>query len=78
MYILKVTDSYTIYASSALGGQSAVRLMIGSNFSLLAQPMYQKLGIHLAGTVLSALSESLNLASRSANTVMLEVDLNIA
>ncbi|KIJ26675.1 hypothetical protein M422DRAFT_272247 [Sphaerobolus stellatus SS14] len=50
------TDSYTAYASSALGGISAVRLIIGAVFSLLAQPMYDSLGIQFAGTILAALS----------------------
>ncbi|KAF8587557.1 MFS general substrate transporter [Ramaria rubella] len=49
-----ITDSYTVYASSALSAQSCIRLTIGATFSLLAEPMYSHLGIHLAGTVLAA------------------------
>lgn len=54
--ILQITDSYTIYASSALGGQSAVRLTSGALFTVLAEPLYNRLGIHMAGTLLAALS----------------------
>ncbi|KAF8526098.1 major facilitator superfamily domain-containing protein [Gautieria morchelliformis] len=51
-----ITDSYTVYASSALSGQSCVRLMVGAIFSVLAAPMYSDLGVHLSGSVLAALS----------------------
>ncbi|KAF8527518.1 MFS general substrate transporter [Hysterangium stoloniferum] len=51
-----ITDSYSIYSSSAMSGQTAVRVTLGALFSLSAQPMYNRLGIHLAGTILAALS----------------------
>ncbi|KAG6846396.1 hypothetical protein H0H93_014250 [Arthromyces matolae] len=51
-----ITDSYTIYSSSALGGQSCVRLIVGVFFTLAAPPMYDNLGIHGAGSVLGGLA----------------------
>ncbi|KAF8587054.1 MFS general substrate transporter [Ramaria rubella] len=51
-----LADSYTVYASSALSAQSFVRLTIGATFSLIAEPMYSRLGIHSAGTLLAALA----------------------
>ena len=55
--LYQLTHSYMIYASSALSGLSAVHLICGAIFGFVAQPMYTKLGIHLAGTVLAILSE---------------------
>ncbi|KDQ61601.1 hypothetical protein JAAARDRAFT_190341 [Jaapia argillacea MUCL 33604] len=53
---LQLADSYTIYASSALSAQSCIRLSVGALFSLIAAPMYERLGIHVAGSVLAALA----------------------
>ncbi|KAG6919118.1 hypothetical protein DXG01_008925 [Tephrocybe rancida] len=51
-----ITDSYTVYSSSALGGLSCVRLVLGAFFTLAAPPLYEKLGIHGAGSLLAGLA----------------------
>lgn len=51
-----VTDSYTIFAASAQAAASATRSIFGACLPFAAQPMYAKLGIAWASSLLAFLS----------------------
>jgi hypothetical protein len=46
-----LADSYTLYASSALAGQSLVRNLIGGAFPIFANVMYENLNPNWASTL---------------------------
>ncbi|KAI1356410.1 MFS general substrate transporter [Xylaria sp. FL0043] len=46
-----VVDSYTIYASSALAANAALRCIFGAVFPLFTPAQYHNLGIHWAATI---------------------------
>lgn len=47
-----VTDSYTIYAASAVSSLSLARTLTGAAFVLFTTQMYEGLGSNYAGTIL--------------------------
>ncbi|KDQ19135.1 hypothetical protein BOTBODRAFT_52301 [Botryobasidium botryosum FD-172 SS1] len=54
-----MADSYLIYASSALAGQSLIRNIVGTFFPLVTPIMYNNLGYRWAGTLLGCLASGL-------------------
>lgn len=54
-----LTDTYHIYASSALAAQSFCRNALGGNFPLITQLMFKNLGIRGAGGMLGAIATAL-------------------
>ena len=51
-----VTDAYAIFAASAMSATSCCRSVFGAILPLAARPMYQKLGIPWASSLLGFLS----------------------
>ena len=51
-----LVDSYTIYAASALAANASVRSVFGAVFPLVAGPMYDRLGIHWASSLIAFLA----------------------
>ena len=51
-----VVDAYEIYAASAMGATSAARSVFGLVLPFAARPMYDKLGVDWACTLLGILS----------------------
>lgn len=50
-----LADGYSLYASSALAGQSLVRNLIGGSFPLFANPLYENLNPNWASTLFGAI-----------------------
>jgi Major Facilitator Superfamily len=51
-----LTDAYQVFAASANGIASTCRSIFGALLPLAAKPMYTKLGIHWAGSLLAFIS----------------------
>jgi hypothetical protein len=51
-----LTDAYRVFAASANGIASTCRSIFGALLPLAARPMYTKLGIHWAGSLLGFVS----------------------